>query len=221
MVNTKLRQKIDTFTGVVFDMYPDAKTELQYENEFQLLIAILMSAQTTDRQVNKVNRNFFMALKTPQDWIDLWVEEIILYIDSISFFNNKAKNIYKTCEKLIKEYDWKIPKTLKELTGLYWVWIKTAKVFLAVTEDATFLAVDTNVHRVLNRVWIVKAKTQIETEKKDEEKKKENADKKETEKEKKVLDTDDYQLHEALVLLKGLSILKHKSWSFWLNVKPA
>lgn len=185
MVNTKLREKIDTFTDVVFGMYPDAKTELQYENEFQLLIAILMSAQTTDMQVNKVNRNFFRALKTPQDWIDLWVEEIILYIDSISFFNNKAKNIYKTCEKLVKEYNSKIPKTLEELTGLYGVWIKTAKVFLAVTEDAPYLAVDTHVHRVLNRVWIVKAKTPLETDKKAE----------------KVLNKHDLaQLHNSLIM---------------------
>lgn len=166
MTNKKLREKIDTFTEVVFSMYPDAKTELQYTNDFQLLIAILMSAQTTDVQVNKVNRNFFNALKTPQDWIDLGIEEIKLYIDTISFFNNKAANIYKTCEKLIKKYDSKIPTTLDELILLNWVWIKTAKVFLAVTQDAPYLAVDTHVHRVLNRVWIVKAKTPLETDKK-------------------------------------------------------
>ncbi len=67
MVNTKLREKIEIFKKVVFGMYPDAKTELFYENEFQLLIAILMSAQTTDIQVNKVNRNFFEVLKNPED----------------------------------------------------------------------------------------------------------------------------------------------------------
>jgi len=67
MVNTKLRQKIDAFISVVFEMYPDAKTELIYENNFQLLIAILMSAQTTDVQVNKVNSKFFKVFKTPED----------------------------------------------------------------------------------------------------------------------------------------------------------
>jgi len=67
MANTKLREKIEKFKNVVFSMYPDAKTELFYENNFQLLIAILMSAQTTDIQVNKVNNEFFKVLKTPQD----------------------------------------------------------------------------------------------------------------------------------------------------------
>ena len=166
MKKTKLREKIDLFTKVIFSMYPDAKTELQYTNNFQLLIAILISAQTTDKQVNKVNRNFFNALKTPEDWINLWVEEITLYIDTVSFFNNKAKNIYKTCEKLVKYHNSQVPNTLDELTMLNWVWIKTAKVYLAVTQDAPYLAVDTHVHRVLNRVWLVKAKTPLETDKK-------------------------------------------------------
>lgn len=161
-----IKKDIPEFAKKLNEMYPDAKTELIYNNEFQLLIAILMSAQATDKQVNKINRNFFEFLKTPQDWIDLWVEEIIMFIDSISFFNNKAKNIYKTCEILIDKYDSKIPKTIEELTELPWVWIKTAKVFLAVIEDAPYIWVDTHVHRVLNRLWLVKTKSPLETDKK-------------------------------------------------------
>jgi len=68
---TKKQQLIQTFTKVVFEMYGDAKTELNYQNDFQLLIAILMSAQTTDKQVNKVNEIFFEYLKTPQDGVNL------------------------------------------------------------------------------------------------------------------------------------------------------
>lgn len=166
MTNTKLRQKIDNFIKVVFDMYPDAKTELYYENEFQLLIAILMSAQTTDIQVNKVNSDFFKVLKTPQDWVKLWINKIKSYINTISFFNNKAENIFKTCNVLINKYNSKIPKDIKELTLLNWVGIKTAKVFLAIIQDAPYLWVDTHVHRVLNRVWIVKTKSPLETDKK-------------------------------------------------------
>ena len=89
-----------------------------------------------------------------------------MFIDSVSFFNNKAKNIYKTCEILIEKYDSKIPKTIEQLTELPWVWIKTAKVFLAVVEDAPYIGVDTHVHRVLNRLWIVNTKSPNETDKK-------------------------------------------------------
>lgn len=158
------KKDIDFFASTLYHMYPNAKTELEYTNEFQLLIAILMSAQTTDKQVNKVNEIFFKKLIKPEDWIELWEEKIKQYIKSISFFNNKAKNIYKTCEILSKN-DLQNYDTLEKLTTLAWVWIKTAKVFLAVTKDAPYLAVDTHVHRVLNRVWIVKTKSPEETDK--------------------------------------------------------
>lgn len=147
-------------------MFPDAETELYHNNEFQLLIAILMSAQATDRQVNIINRNFFEFLKSPEDAVEMWVEEITEFINSVSFFNNKAKNIYKTCEILIREHDSLPPKTIPELTALPGVGIKTAKVFLSVTENAPFLWVDTHVHRVLNRIGIVKTKSPLETDKK-------------------------------------------------------
>ncbi len=159
------KEKINFFKNTLFEMFPDAVTELYYENEFQLLIAILMSAQTTDKQVNKVNRNFFHHLKTPQDWLDMWVEEIKDFIDSISFYNNKASNIYKTCKLLRDTYKNKIPHDVVELQKLHWVWVKTAKVFLAVTDNAPFLWVDTHVHRVLNRVWFVNTKNPLQTDK--------------------------------------------------------
>ena len=161
-----IKKDIPFFAETLNEMFPDAKTELYYNNEFQLLIAILMSAQATDKQVNIINRNFFEFLKEPKDWIDLWVEEIIMFIDSISFFNNKAKNIYKTCKILVEKYQSRIPKTIEQLIELPWVWIKTAKVFLAVIEDAPYIWVDTHVHRVLNRLWIVNTKSPNETDKK-------------------------------------------------------
>lgn len=144
-------------------MYPWAVTELQYETEFQLLVAIIMSAQTTDKQVNKVNTLFFKQLKTPEDAINLWEEKIKSYIKSVSFFNNKAKNIYASAKLLSENYGSHIPNTLEELVKLPWVGIKTAKVFLSIVYDASYLAVDTHVHRVLNRLWFVKTKTPLET----------------------------------------------------------
>jgi len=161
-----IKKDIPEFARKLNQMFPNAKTELYYKNEFQLLIAILMSAQTTDKQVNIVNRNFFEFLEKPGDAKKLWLQEIIEFINSISFFNNKAKNILKTCEILEKEYDSKIPKTIEELITLPWVGIKTAKVFLAVTIDAPYIWVDTHVHRVLNRLWLVKTKSPLETDKK-------------------------------------------------------
>lgn len=159
---TILRQKIDKLKEITYKMFPEAKTELEYTNDFQLLIAIIMSAQTTDKQVNKVNKDFFQVLKTPKDWLNLWIEKIENYIKSISFFRNKAKNIYKTCETLERN-PLENFKTIEDLTTLPGVWIKTAKVFLSVTKDESYLAVDTHVHRVLNRVWIVKTKNPLST----------------------------------------------------------
>ena len=106
-------------------------------------------------------------MKKPQDWIDLWIEEITMFIDSVSFFNNKSKNIYKTCSILVEKYDSQIPKNYRRInrTSLSGN-IKTAKVFLAVVEDAPYIWVDTHVHRVLNRLWIVNTKSPNETDKK-------------------------------------------------------
>ncbi len=146
------------------NLYPDAKTELNYENDFQLLIAIIMSAQTTDKQVNKANEKFFQVLKKPEDWVKLWQEKIQEFIKSIGYYRNKAKNIYKTSEILskssLKNFD-----SLEKLQTLPWVWIKTAKVFLAVTKNEQVLPVDTHVHRALNRLWIVNTKTPLQTDK--------------------------------------------------------
>lgn len=159
------KQKIELLKKTVFEMYPNATTELEHSNNFQLLIAILMSAQATDKQVNIINRNFFQHLKTPEDGIRMGVEEITDFINSVSFFNNKAKNIYKTCHILVEKYDSVPPTTLEELIELPWVGIKTAKVFLSVTQWAPYLGVDTHVHRVLNRIGIVKTKTPEQTDK--------------------------------------------------------
>lgn len=148
------------------ELFPNAKTELYYKNNFQLLIAIIMSAQSTDKQVNKINKVFFEYLSRPIDWIEIWTQNIKKYINSISFFNNKANYIFKTCTILNEKYDNEPPKTIKELVSLPGVWIKTAKVYLAVVYDEPYIWVDTHVHRVLNRMWFIKTKTPSETDKK-------------------------------------------------------
>jgi len=162
----KVKEKIHLLRKETFTMFPDAKTELEYENNFQLLIAIIMSAQTTDIQVNKANMNLFKVLKTPKDGIHLWEEKIKQYIRTVWFHKNKAKNIFKICNILIKKYNSKLPETIENLIELAWVGIKTAKVFLAVTQNAPYLGVDIHIHRVLNRIWIVKTMTPEQTDKK-------------------------------------------------------
>lgn len=162
----KRQEKIDLLWKTVNELFPNAETELYHNNDFQLLIAILMSAQATDKQVNIINRNFFEHLITPEDGVKMWVDEITDFINSVSFFNNKAKNIYKTCEILIDKHNSQPPLSMDELTALPWVGVKTAKVFLSVTQNAPLLGVDTHVHRVLNRIWIVKTQSPLETDKK-------------------------------------------------------
>lgn len=158
------KEKIKKIIDYLDRLFPDAKTELVFENEFQFLISIIMSAQTTDKQVNKVNQEFFKVLKNPEDWLKLWQKNIENYIKSIWFYKTKAKNIYKTCEILSKN-DLHNFDTIEKLQTLHWVGIKTAKVFLSVTKNTQVLAVDTHVHRVLNRLRLVKTKTPLQTDK--------------------------------------------------------
>lgn len=146
-------------------LFPNPKTELDFNNEFQLLVAIIMSAQTTDKQVNKINKEFFKKFSTPKELFEMWEENIKNEIKTIWFYNSKARNIFNMSKMLIEKFNWKIPENLEKLQTLPWVWIKTAKVWLSVIKNKPYLAVDTHVHRVLNRLWIVRTKTALETDK--------------------------------------------------------
>lgn len=137
-------------------LYPDPKTELDYSTSFQLLVAVVLSAQTTDKQVNKVTKSLFKKIKKPEDVLDIWFEKLKNAISSVNYFNLKSKYIYETSKKLIRI--WKIPNDLVELQKLPGVGIKTAKVILHVLYNMPFIAVDTHVHRVSNRLWLVKTK---------------------------------------------------------------
>ena len=147
------------------ELFPNPKTELYYNNEFQLLVAIIMSAQTTDKQVNKINQDFFTKFSTPKELFELWEDKIKKSINKIWLYNSKTKNIYEMSRMLLESYNSKIPEDINEIQKLPWVWVKTAKVWLSIIKNESYLAVDTHVHRVLNRLWIVKTKTAIETDK--------------------------------------------------------
>lgn len=160
------KDKIKIVVNYLDSLFPTAKTELEFWNPFQLLVAIIMSAQTTDKQVNKINKVFFTKFKTPSDLVVIWEEKIKKEIKTIWLYNSKAKNIYLAAKMLVELYNEKIPETLDEIKKLPWVWVKTWKVWLSIIKSAPYLAVDTHVHRVLNRLWIVNTKSPLETDKK-------------------------------------------------------
>jgi len=174
--------KIKILISEIQRMYPQAESELQFENPYQCLVAVMLSAQTTDKQVNKITTNLFQQLKSPFDikWISL--DEITKKIKSINYYKNKAKYLRQLSYQLIKinqekkeknltsqEKEQKttfwffIPEEESELIKLSWIGIKTAKVIEAIIFQKPTIAVDTHVHRVLNRIGIVKTKTPQET----------------------------------------------------------
>ncbi|MFO7814275.1 MAG: endonuclease III [Halanaerobiales bacterium] len=135
--------------------YPNPKTALNYETPFQLLIATIMSAQTTDVQVNKVNKKLFKKYKEPSDFANLSVKDLQKEIQSIGLYKNKSKYIIDTSQRIVEEYDGKVPKSRKELIKLSGVGRKTANVVLANAFDQETIAVDTHVFRVSNRLGLV------------------------------------------------------------------
>src|SRR5690625_240782 len=130
------------------EMFPDAHCELNYENSFDLLIAVLLSAQTTDVNVNRVTNNLFKKYRTPKDYLSVCVTELEDDIKSIGLFRTKAKNIQKLCQTLLDEYDGKVPTTREELVKLEGVGRKTANVVMSVAFNEPAIAVDTHVERV-------------------------------------------------------------------------
>ena len=143
-------------------MYPNAKTELNYSTDFQLLMSVIMSAQTTDKQVNKITDKLYKTIKYPEDVVKMWLEKLMDSIKSIHYYKTKAKNIYNASVMLLKDPGI-LKGDLKTLQKLPGVWIKTAKVVSHVLFGARVIAVDTHVFRVVNRLWIVSVKTPEET----------------------------------------------------------
>lgn len=183
----------------LFSDYP--LTELEYTSPLQLLVAVILSAQTTDIQVNKVTQSFFKKLHTPDDLVALWESWIAKYIKTVWLHRWKTKNLFKTgkllqektrqktqewwiydtntnpwsirdkqmqydgSEEIFSQWGYYLPDSLKEMQELAWVWIKTAKVVLYVLYGQKYVAVDTHVHRVMNRLGFVDTKSPNQTSK--------------------------------------------------------
>lgn len=145
----------------MFALFPDAHGELVCTNEFELLIAVMLSAQATDVSVNKVTPALFKRYPTPEAVVASSVEEIIPYIRSIGLYRNKAKNIYACCQALLEQFDGRVPKTREELMSLAGVGRKTADVVLADAFGIPAFAVDTHVERISKRLRICRLNASV------------------------------------------------------------
>ncbi|MBO4642994.1 MAG: endonuclease III [Alphaproteobacteria bacterium] len=144
---------------------PDPKCELDYQSPYTLLVAIVLSAQTTDKNVNKATPALFKAASTPAQMVALGEEKLKGYIRSIGLFNGKAKNIIALSKDLVEKYDGEIPQNVDELQKLAGVGRKTANVFLNTMYGAPTFGVDTHVLRLGNRIGLAPGKTPLEVEK--------------------------------------------------------
>ncbi|MEG0948254.1 MAG: endonuclease III [Bacteroidales bacterium] len=145
---------------------PDAETELHYTNPYELLVAVILSAQCTDKRVNLITPELFRAFPTPQKMADAPVDEIFEYIRSVSYPNNKSKHLVGMARMLVDEFNGEIPSDQKELQRLPGVGRKTANVVASVVFHKPAMAVDTHVFRVSNRIGLTtNSRTPLETEK--------------------------------------------------------
>jgi len=138
---------------------PHPKTELQYRNHFELLIAVILSAQATDKGVNKATPALFAVANTPEKVLALGEEGLQSYIKSIGLYKTKAKNIIKTCALLVEKYRGQVPDNREALESLPGVGRKTANVILNTAFGELTIAVDTHIFRVANRVGLAHGKT--------------------------------------------------------------
>lgn len=145
---------------------PEPRSELEYSTPFELLTAVLLSAQATDTGVNKATRELFAVANTPQAIIALGMDGLVEHIKTIGLYRNKAKHLMATCQLLLDRHDGQVPQTREALEALPGVGRKTANVILNVAFGQPTLAVDTHVFRVANRTGLAPGKTPLQVEQK-------------------------------------------------------
>jgi endonuclease-3 len=158
-------EKRNAIYSTLRERTPAPTTELNYVDSFELLIAVILSAQATDISVNKATDKLYPVAHTPEAILALGVSGLKPYIRTIGLFNSKAENIIKTCRLLIEEHDSKVPRSREELEALPGVGRKTANVVLNTAFGEPTIAVDTHIFRVSNRTGLAKGKTPREVEK--------------------------------------------------------
>ena len=183
-VKKATKKEIEEIKTLFLENYPDSVTELTYKNLYELLIAVMLSAQCTDKRVNIISPALFEAYPDPITLANADLDKVKSYINTCSFFNNKAKNLIKMAQSVIENYDNKIPLERDELVKLAGVGQKTANVVMIEYAGANLMAVDTHVYRVAHRLGLSDTKTAIKCE--------EELSKK--------FKTDLHLLHQAMVL---------------------
>ncbi len=158
------RKEIQEIHQLFVERYSDAVTELEYKNAYELVIAVALSAQCTDKRVNIITPALFEKYPTVYELAKADIEDIKEIIKSCSFFNNKAKNIIKMAQRVVEVYDGEIPMNEKDLQTLAGVGQKTANVVMIEYTGANLMAVDTHVFRVSHRLGLSDDKTAIKTE---------------------------------------------------------
>ncbi len=159
------QERINNALYVLEKLYPDAKPQLDFTTPFELLIATMLSAQCTDKQVNKCTAQLFKVADNAYDMAKLDYDTLVSYIKGCGLFKTKAENILKTCNILVEKYNGEVPQDMESLTSLPGVGRKTANVVLANAFNVPAIAVDTHVFRVSNRIGLADAKDVLNTEK--------------------------------------------------------
>ena len=155
----RLKEKFAGIFPVLAEKFPDPKSELKFSNHFQLLVAVMLSAQATDVSVNKATESLFKIVTGPQELIELGETELFGYIKSIGLARTKTANIMKTSEILLEKFNGEVPSSYEELITLPGVGSKTAKVVLNVGFNQPTVAVDTHIFRVAQRLKLSRGKT--------------------------------------------------------------
>ncbi|EOR09278.1 MULTISPECIES: endonuclease III [Acinetobacter] len=163
-VKNMTKKQIQTFFERLREQRPNPQTELNYSSPFELLIAVLLSAQATDVSVNKATDKLYPVANTAQAILDLGIDGLKSYIKTIGLYNSKAENVIKTCRILVDQYQGQIPETRKELEALPGVGRKTANVVLNTAFGQPTMAVDTHIFRVGNRTGLAVGKNVLEVE---------------------------------------------------------
>ncbi len=158
------KKEISEIKDILVRKYNDAVTELNYKNLYELLVSVMLSAQCTDKRVNIITPNLFEKYPTVKELANADIDELKEIIKSCSFFNNKAKNLIKMAQSVMKNFNGNIPLNEKELMSLAGVGQKTANVVMIEYAGKNLMAVDTHVFRVAHRLGLSDASTAIKTE---------------------------------------------------------
>lgn len=160
-----MKEKTKKILAILKETYPDAKCELNYETPFQLLVATILSAQTTDKKVNQVTESLFKDYPDVDSFLNISLEELENRIRKIGLYKNKSKNLLAMSKKLKEDFNGEVPRTMEGITSLPGAGRKTANVVLSNAFNIPAIAVDTHVFRVSNRLGLACAKDVLQTEK--------------------------------------------------------